>query len=259
MKSLPERDELWMAYLDGELSAAEAAAFVSNLGASERALTESETRLEAALAARLATGPACPEGTWDQTLALLKGHAAPRPWWRVERPLRVAAIALIALSAWAAAIAMNYQSLFAATSDTSPSFALNIATIDDMLAHAEVRGGQDEVQAFLDQNRLPVSFNIPKPADAAIKSKVPQLLGAGLERYGAVDVPVVYAACCGKPVKVVFVHTCGHTKFGHCSQPGVVNSKRIGDFIAFVVTQHQHAAGLLALLTEKPLRTASAG
>lgn len=257
MKSLPERDELWMAYLDGEMSAAEAAAFVSGLGPAERALSEGEARLEASFAARLSAGPSCPVETWEQTLALLQGHAAPRRWWQLERPLRVAAVAVVALSAWAAAIAFNYDRLFAAEG-TAPSLALSAASIDDMLARAEVRGGPPEVQAFLDQYRLPVSLKMPESSPMNM-SKVPQMLGAGLERYGAVDVPVVYAACCGKPVKIVFVHTCGRAKLGHCKDPDVVNSKRIGDFIAFVVTQHHHAEGVLALLNEKPIQTASAG
>ncbi len=257
MKSLPERDELWMAYLDGEMSAAEAAAFVASLGPAERLLTESETRLEAALAAKLSAGPTCPDEAWEQTLALLQAHAAPRPR-RVERPLRLAAVAVVALAAWIAAFAMNRDGLFAADAATSPSLALNASTIEDMLASAEVRGGQAEVQAFLDQYRLPVAL-LGQGAASPSKKKSAQLLGAGLERYGAVDVPVIYAACCGKPVKIVFVHTCGGAKTGHCKDPDVVKSKRIGDFMAFVVTQHGHGAGVLALLNEKPLQTAAAG
>lgn len=258
-KPLPEREELWMAYLDGEMTAAEAAAFVASLEPGERALSESETRLEAALASRLTAGPACPDATWEQTLALLHGHTAPRQWWRVERPLRAVAIFIVAVAAWAAAFGLNYDRIFAQAngSAANPMLALAANSLDEMLASAEVRGGQAEIQAFLDENRIPVALYTEGNDEHGHPRKA-QLLGAGLERYGAVDVPVIYAACCGKPVKVVFLHACGRAKSGHCKDPDVVKSKRVGDFMAFIVTQHKHGAGILAMLDEKPLQTASA-
>ena len=94
--AMHDKDELWMSYLDGEMSASEAAAFAAGLSDAERARAEGEVRLEAALAARLGAGPACPEATWSAVLAQMDTRPR-RSWWHVNRPLRLAAA--IALTA----------------------------------------------------------------------------------------------------------------------------------------------------------------
>lgn len=268
MERLPERDELWMAYLDGELSAAEAAAFAASLSDGERALSESEVRLESALAERLGTGETCPPAVWDGLMAQLE-QASRRPWWKRDTPLRVAAVAVLAVGAWAAAIGLNYDKIRPASAmAAAPLLSMDCGDSAALVAQAEVKGGPEAVQAFLDQNKVPVRIQEIRissdhgPGEGPLhKAHGPRVLGAGIEHYGAVDVPAVYVECCGRPVKVVFVHTCGKGKGRgerRCKDPDVVASERYGSYVAFVVTKHRHGQRVLSLFAPSDEKLAAA-
>ena len=61
---MDEREKLWMAYLDGEMTSTEAAAFDASLTPEERARLAGEMRLESGLAAALQGDVVCPDAVW---------------------------------------------------------------------------------------------------------------------------------------------------------------------------------------------------
>ena len=68
----------WQAYLDGELSASEAADFEANLDDRERQLLASEMSFESAFAEKLGMDATCPDQVWENTRALIEAKRAPR-------------------------------------------------------------------------------------------------------------------------------------------------------------------------------------
>ena len=75
MKSEFEKERLWSAYLDGELTAAEAAAYEESLTDDERTRLALEKQVEAHLAERLSRAVACPDGVWNRLKAEMVGPA----------------------------------------------------------------------------------------------------------------------------------------------------------------------------------------
>lgn len=250
MKQLPERDELWMAYLDGEMSAAEAAAFDASLSEADRGRAQLEMRLEAALAARLSAPCPCPEATWQATLAQLKA-SKPRSWWHVERPWQLAAAAMLAIGAWGATLAMNYDGLFVSTPD-SP-LAMQRVSVDQLAKNVTVKGDVDAVQAFLNENKLGVQLHAVDDKGSKVGHKL-SLLGAGMETHGGMSVPVVYFDCCGEPAKVVLMHSCNRDAGSPAYD--ICDAKQVGEFSAIAVSKHHHASRTLALFDKKDARAA---
>lgn len=251
MDRLPERDELWMAYLDGEMSAAEAAAFDATLSDAERGRAESEVRLEAALACRIVGECRCPDALWNDLVTSLGAKRRPA-WWHVERPWRLAAAAVLALGVWGSIFTMNYSNIFPPAPD-SP-LVMKAQKPEDLLPEVTVKGGTNEVQKFLDDQKLGVVMHAFNDIQATSDHTL-ALLGAGVETYGGMSVPVVYFDCCHEPAKVVLLHNCrSGTSCWKDPAYDVCNTKPIGQFVAVAVSKHRHASRLLRLFDEQPIR-----
>ena len=250
--NLPERDELLMAYLDGEMSAAEAASFSAALTDAERGRAEAETRLESALAKRLALGPACPEETWGGVLKQLDAARPARPWWNLSRPLRIAAALLLATGAWGVTGYMyRAQILRALSVQPASPYVMTAQTIEDLTAHALVGGSPEEIQRFLDKEQIGV--RLVQEWEQSPHGRRIDLKGAGLEQYGDIGMPAIYFECCGQPAKIYFVHNC-HAEPERCARYGltdICDSKQIGQFTAIVVAKHHHAGRALGLFGPK--------
>lgn len=246
MKRLPERDELWMAYLDGEMSAMEAAAFDATLNDSERAAAEMEIRVETALGARISAPVPCPGDVWADLKAKV-GARAPRHRRWYDGGWRVAAAALFAVGAWGSMLSINYPKLFRARPQTP--FVMQADTMLDLVSYASVNGDVSSVQQFLDAHHLDLSIHestrrIFRPGMET------RLRGAGIETFDDVDVPVIYFECCRQPVKVVLMHA-SHGGSCHKKQLDICGSKAVGQFEIIAVSRHRHAERVLELFDEK--------
>lgn len=250
--NLPERDELWMAYLDGEMSVAEAASFSASLTDAEQGRAEAEIRLESALAKRLAVGPACPEETWAGVLKQLESARPAGPWWHLSRPLRIAAALLLATGAWGVTGYMyRAQILRALSVQPASPYVMTAQKIEELTAHALVGGSPEEIQRFLDKEQIGVK--LVEEWEHSPHGRRIDLKGAALEQYGDIGMPAIYFECCGQPAKVYFVHNC-HAEPERCARYGqtdICDSKQIGQFTAVVVAKHHHAGRALSLFGPK--------
>lgn len=252
MKPVSERVDLWMAYLDGEMSASEAAAFDGTLSEVERGRAQGELRLEAALALRLSAPVVCPPATWGEVLEKIKGGKR-RPWWQTQQPMRLAAAALVLLSAWGAALYVNRDAVrgqLARYGLVAPSpFYMGAASVAEMVALATVPAEAAEVQAFLDQAHVGTSLHASEMKQTSGRRTL-VLRGAGMEAYGAGQAPVVYFECCGEPAKVIFLPKTQAGSGAEVLDEGtmdIIAAKEMGEYKAFVVSKHLHATRLLKL------------
>lgn len=240
-----QRENLWSAYLDGELSASEAAEFDQSLTAVEKERLQGEVRFERALGDILSRGGSCPDDVWTRTTAAISkrgGRVTRRtPFWQLGA---MAAAAVVALSAGAAV----YQSYFA-----TPEFLCE-HSMGDVLAELNLPSSDvGEVNDFLHSHGVSLTLNA---ATQGVRGRrghhTPALVGATEAEYHGERVTEVMYECCGKPVKVVIA-----TKNGSAAnavrkaieRDGVTDFRSIGDYIAVTVGTHP-SRGILDLLSE---------
>ena len=73
-----DKEKLWVAYLDGQLSASETVSFEAALTEAERNHAAQEVLLERALGDSLQEAPVCPDVLWQAVAAELSASAVSR-------------------------------------------------------------------------------------------------------------------------------------------------------------------------------------
>ncbi len=232
-----ERDRLWSAYLDGELSSREAADFHQTVSPEERERLVWEARLETALAERLSAGSECPPEVWRRIgnrtkrgrFARLIGRR--RAWWAAAI---ASAAALVVLAVW-----------------RSPrEDILEVADDVGALARsAEVAGDIEKVRGFMVAHGVDVHLKAIPPREETGGHEV-RLLGArGVRHRGEAGVELLFA-CCDRPIKVILSALSSDLamELGAAQERGQVRSSRVvGGFLAVPVGRHD-AKVVLALL-----------
>lgn len=239
-----ERDDLWMACLDGELSASEAAAFDASLIPAERDRIEKEQRLERALADRLAGGECCPELVWKRVHSLVQQKNTNIRGWRALRTATAAAAA-------AAAIMVAYSVLRpAGAQDFTVMAATSVDELESLCAH-EVPADEQNVGSFLAERGIPLEMADLNAWNRSHRHKV-DLLGVHECRYQGEPVIEILFACCRQPAKVVLVRADGvaaaHLREAAGKDGTHVKVARVmGDRLAGVISRH-HAEEFLDVL-----------
>jgi hypothetical protein len=255
--STEERNQLWMAYLDGEMTAAEAAAFDATLSPEERTRLDKEKHMEQRLAEQLADGATCPPLLWkrvQQELAVAEPEARrvrPAPWrWLAPVALAAAATVVIAVA----------YTLYSSRPDLDP-YRMQARTTAELAEQRDASAPANEtaVAEFLMRHGVPVALGSIEAHNATHQHQV-ELLGArstALENTEGVE--VLYA-CCGFPARVVIVPAeskAGAALEAHVGAEGtdLLAVKRLDGFIAGVVSKHP-AYGVLETLQPRPMQTA---
>jgi hypothetical protein len=194
------REQLWQAYVDGELSACEAAQFEATLTAEERERIAAEMRFERALGDRLRAGAECPEDVWARVHASV-APAAPRRSPALRRAvLAGAAIAAAALAVFA--LPEFYPLGLAGIFDRGVIHAA--ASVEDLASVSETEPGRQNVQKFLASKGI----HLDVQAEAELMRALPfhrpiEVIGVHQTRFAGTRVTEVLVACCRKPVKLV--------------------------------------------------------
>jgi len=255
---MPDRDEVLMAYLDGELGAGEAAALDARLTPSQRARMEGESRFEAGLSEILRGSSSCPAALWERTLADLERAGTPRAKWQVA-PLKFAGLAALAAAIWAIGIGIYMQYL--APPEPEQLLVMRQETVLEFATHSVTLASTASVQAFLDDNRIDLELFAPsnngRPGNHAV-----QLLGARHEKMGKVPVTSILFACCGQPTKLlVFPKCCQMAKRmvdqAHVDGTDARECRKIGKYSVVLVSKHSSSLPL-DFLRPKPVAVASA-
>ncbi|MBI2435990.1 MAG: hypothetical protein HYV26_24300 [Candidatus Hydrogenedentes bacterium] len=236
--NMPDKEKLWVAYQDGQLSASEALAFESRLTPQERAHCAQEVRLENTLADALRSGPGCPAALWHQTLDKIR-VAPPKKSW-LARP----AVAAAAFAGLAAAMVFTFHDAFQSPRRVDPMLAVP-ADLQEFTQASSTSADKEEVQAFLRQRGVDLKLEVLETVD----HHPIELLGAN-ERgcHGQAVIEVLFE-CCGKPAKVVLAQqdTRAEEILRDNRRGGEVLYRRdIGDYLTAVVSEH-HAPDLTRL------------
>lgn len=200
-------DEQWNAYIDGELSAAEAETFEQSLDEAGRERLQQEKAIEDALAERLAESVSCPDDFWAAIQAKVQAldaseansgnvvafePRARRPMWYAAS---VAAAVLVAFT-----LATLFQNRPAADNE---AVVMAAASIEELVAGSEVEGGRENVERFLRERGIDLALVEEETIPMASIHHDVHIVGAREERIEGKPVKEVLFACCGYPVKLL--------------------------------------------------------
>lgn len=202
-----EFNEQWSAYLDGELSDAEARAFEQSLDESARERLQQEKAVEDALTERLAAPVSCPDEVWSaikaQAEALDTANADPGnvvafdP--RARRPLWYAASVAAAVL-----VAFTLASLFQTPPTVeNDAVVMAAASIEELAAGSEVEGGRENVERFLRERGIELALAEEDTMPIASLHHDIEIVGAREEHVNGKPVKEVLFACCGYPIKLL--------------------------------------------------------
>jgi len=231
MNSQHENDEQWMAYVDGQLSTSEAAAFDSGLSAAEKSRAEQEIRFERAIGEVLTAGPGCPDHLWEE----LRSKIAPgrKSRWQPFNGMR--GFAFAAAASLVVGLGVLAQAFFgsAGVLDLPP-------TVAALQSEATFQPDIAQIQAWLDEQGIDLSV---LSVDAMGETRHPMtMLGATLARYRNEEVLELLYNCCGQPAKVVLApensRVAAELRQGE-GRGKVQDSLAVNGYLAAVVSPHR--------------------
>jgi hypothetical protein len=234
----PNEDTMMSAYLDGELSAREAAEFDRQLTAFTRRRLQGEMTLENAIGDALRADASCPDVLWQELLDRVEQRAShSRRMGRWVLPVGLAALLALG-TAWAA---LWYQGL-------TPEFLVPLQTV----AGTEMDVTPERVNALFEALGLDVtmqSVDVLKGHDRRA-----ELLGAREVRYKDTPVVQIFYECCGKPLTLVIARqdTAGAEAIRRAAAEREVGPVRlIGNTVATTVGKHSRG-NLIDVLQARP-------
>ena len=240
-------DNMWSAYIDGELTAVESDEFNQSLTDEERDRLSLEIQFERTLGEKLNSEVSCPEQIWSQTLQQIQGtkkcRAIPRisVWsWRIAT-----AAAIIVIGFW----------LIFPAGTRLPEPAQSVAMLRGM---SEVPVTAEAVQQYLNDHGINL---VLKPMDFSKDDGSHfrrELLGAREVQYNNERVIELMFACCGEPVEIVLAHSDGRA--AEALQQARINGKiktvrNIGDY--YIASLSEHPADEFVELIEFPAEASS--
>lgn len=243
-----KREHLWQAYIDGELSATEAAAFEATLSESERRELTADVQFDRALSGRLSADAACPDAVWAKAQSLVEAELKTVPIAGAQRKGWYWAAGTLAA---AASIAFAI-SLYAPTGPIKDSSSVIHAasSLEELTALSEVGPGRDAAQRCLDEKGVDVDLVYETVLGSMGVHHHPiEIVGAREAMLNGDPVAEVLLGCCGHPVKLLLARhdsAAAHEIGLAAAQPGDVQATRVvGDYLAAVVAGGHPAHELL--------------
>ena len=238
------REHLWQAYIDGQLSAAEASEFEESLTPEERELLAADVGFERRLGEKLSQPLGIPEDVWQRTLAKVEAVRD------AESPSNVHRIGRWTWGAISLAAAATIAFLILGTlSDPdllgTPSIVLAAADVEALEARAETDATLDALQAFLRDRDVNVNVSLDLENFYAVNAQghTMRFLGAGTETFAGEQVVEMYFDCCHEPAKVLLA------KHGSAAAAAIKNAfadgghvqvvRDAGDYLVAVVGRHE--------------------
>ena len=226
------RDELWWAYVDRELTPAEASHVDEMISSEDRVRAAGDLAMEAELAEVLGAPVECPKHAWKAAVAAVKHEqrAVRRRarWtrWSLAACIPAAAMALILLLAF-----------FPKQQPQQPSFlSLKGLDVSSVAAKSQVTDGVSGVRDFMARLELPVALD---PADALDGQDRPyRLIGARNDTFNGERVVQLLFDCEGQPASIVIAQKAGNAarEIGKALASGTVRASRaFGDVVVAVV------------------------
>ena len=241
------REHLWHAYLDGELTVIEMSEFEASLNQDERERLAAEMQFESGLAERLSQDVKCPDEVWERTKTLLAAQQeAPVPsfrrwYWGM------------ATLATAATLAFMISLFGAVNPDTASALVLAAETVEELAATSETDADADAVRTYLADHNVDLELN-PMESLAIASAHPLEIIGARTYEVNGEPVVEMLFGCCGRPVKVMMAvqGSDAATLIGLASASGngdVLATRTVGRYLVAVVSDHP-APGLLDIFAD---------
>ena len=246
-----DREQQWQAYLDGELSACEAAEFEASLTEAERAHLAAEAKFERSLADHLREGVGCPDEVWARTRARLGAKPRGRNGVTTRRRWALTAAALATVVLAAVMLPSLYPMGFTGLLDGGVVLAAD--SVEQLTAQSETKPDWNSVEDYLHAKGI----NLDLAAQAVIKRAMPahrsiDLIGARQERFAGTRVTEVLVNCCGKPVKVILAPrdspAARAVMTASKGENDILATQPVGSYTVAVVARHP-AAGLVYMVS----------
>lgn len=224
-------DALWGAYLDGQMSAAEASAFDAALDPPTRDRLAAELRLEAGIADRLCQGTGCPEALWRRVQLDIRNR---NPW------RRRAVAGLAALAAAAVVVVAGWYAAEAPAPAEAPVLAINAATLEAFAAHARTPATLADTERYLLDHGIHLALADYRETNPGSHHTV-RLLGACKGNCKMGSLFEVLYDCCGHPVKIAVARkgSGGAMMIAKARRCGEVQAiEEIGDYVVAVIGKH---------------------
>ena len=233
-----QKDLLWQAYIDGEMTACEAAEFEQSLNPQELDRLTGEMRFESALSDNLTAKMSCPQSAWSRIQKELSdaGMDIPKtiPFYRT--PAFYGSIGALAAAVVLMFTVMN-KPLNSAELTVPVDIPLNLTA-----------GTENELNSFFTDNGI--NIHVAEPPDAYHNI---ELKGMRYASFAGEDIVELYYTCCGKPVDIMLVKKGSKAEEALASD---VNKSRIqaikdvGDYRAALLSIHP-SSDVLALVASR--------
>lgn len=237
-------DERKWAYLDGELSPAEAADLDQALSSEERARFASELRFERTVAAKLSDA-ACPDNSWWRAKASLQRRRAGAGRFAAWMGWRAAAV--FACFAVVAAAAVFFRPQAPTKTEHLP---LQRDTLGTLKTRAQVTDGLPSARAVVQAAAFNVSLDPLNSLEAAESPY--RLLGARGDDFHGELVVRLFFDCSGAPAEMVLVPRAGQAaaEVGRAVAAGDLEScRQIGNALVAVIGSSV-PSGLVQIIDE---------
>lgn len=250
------KEQLWQAYIDGELPATEMAAFEESLSATERRALANDVQFDRALSQRLAQDAECPDEVWARTKALLESHAEDsngdspknvvplrRPWFPNIATI-VAAAGITLMVSWFLP--------FITGRSTAPVI-LAEETVSELAAQSELNDPTlEQIQQYMQQHNYKMHLVAIETLRVVQVHKNVKLLGVSRSNNG--DIAELYVACCNQPVKIILAERSTSEARAISRALGQDNDlqdvRLVDNYVAGVVSKHP-AVGLLDIFASQ--------
>jgi len=241
------KEHLWQAYLDGELSAIEAADFEASLSDSDQARLMADVRFERGLAARLSEDAECPDEVWARTRKLIAGQNAEATPRAARRRRWYLGAGMVAAAAALAIVIYPFVNPFG--SSEAAAFVMSDANVEELVSTSEVEEGLEFAERFIHEHG--VDLAVLDTNDVA-KSKGPfwrnrhwtiRVVGAREEAFKDGTLTEVLVDCCQYPMKILFASVdsdaAREIELAAAKNGNVQSTRIIGDYVVAVVGRHK--------------------
>lgn len=240
------REHLWQAYIDGELSAAEASEFEQSLEPTERELLAADAQFERRLGEKLAEPVACPDSVWEEIemrarpTVVLTGNSGGSSASMPRRTMWAAAtLAAAASLAFMISMALNFGA-----DDGDTAIVSAASTVEELQRRAETDSTVEGAQAYFKAHDLPfeIDFSAERLFPPPLEVHKLDFLGMGTEQVNDELISEALFNCCGKPVKVLIMprDSDAAVVVGRAMAIGsdVLAMQRRGKYLVAIVAEH---------------------
>ena len=198
-----DREKMWQAYLDDELTVGETTEFGATLSSEVRDHLAGEKQFEAGLAEVLSRDADCPDEMWERIQAQARAANAPenvvplRRWYWATGSMAAAASVAFFIAFWV-------PSILPLPDDLSRSaMVVSAATVDELAALSETAPSLEAVQQYIESHGIDlILIRAGDLGMSAIHFDI-DILGVCEEMIDGRNLVSLLFGCCREPVKVV--------------------------------------------------------